>query len=179
MTEPKIRMKVSGIEQENHVRRKMVDCKTTPIYNETIAGINMLENLPSIYQGTIANISERDPEIPQEVAERVLTLFFCEMRRWKPTDRGVNDQTLEEIVEKSTESMTKEEEIIWTYLEVRLEKGKKLEVTAKEIENQLGISSSKVGGILGNWRSAEDAPLSVSAIERDGKGNIWEIKSKY
>lgn len=68
------------------------------------------------------------------------------------------------------------ENAVQQYLEERLEENETIEIKANEIASVIGLQSTHVGGILGQWRQSDDAPFAISASESPGGGNIWTIE---
>jgi len=139
--------------------------------------ICLLRKRKSLYNRKITDITGRDSQIPsEEMTERVLNAFFDSIEDAEPRSKVFGDEYLRELLpEASTSEKTQKRETIKTYLESQLEQHGAIEVKARKIGIETGLSSNAVGRILGDWSRSEDAPFSISATEKDGTGNLWHV----
>ena len=137
--------------------------------------VDLLKKRKSLYNRIITDITARDSQIPsEEMTKRVLDGLFNLVEDTEPS--VFNDEQLQELILEASENQKAgKRETIKTYLESQLEQHGTIEVKAREIGTETGLSSSAVGRILGDWSRNEDAPFSISATEKDGTGNIWHI----
>ena len=157
------------------------------LYQRLADGIRVLQTHDKLYESMVQAIARRHSELDSDEAVReVLTLLEYEVsmyteplttseedkpqlpKKVKPDPDGpISDPELQE---------TKSEEALREYLEDRLAETDELEIKASSIASDTDLSSYNIGGILGQWRHADDPPFAITAIEKTGSGNIWNIK---
>lgn len=67
------------------------------------------------------------------------------------------------------------EQRLLEYLEDELAQRDPLRTKSKYIAEALPMSASHIGGIIGQWRVAEDPPLEVSVWGGRAHSNLWVI----
>jgi hypothetical protein len=157
------------------------------LYQRLADGIGILRTHDRLYESLVRAITERHSEIESaDTTREVLDLLEDEIAMYTEPLEANTDETTSlshDIVTASAgadiNAETDEaepENVIQQYLKDRLEDTDKVEVKANEIASAIGLQSTHIGGILGQWRQSDDAPFAISASESPGDGNIWTIE---
>ncbi|WP_302082910.1 hypothetical protein [Salinibaculum rarum] len=156
------------------------------LYQRLADGIEVLQTHDLLYESMVHSITERHSDIDSEdVTREVLDHLEREVARYTEplvaSDADGSHQSqdkdivLTDAVTTPEESETNPEKTVQEYLENRLEETNELNLKANEIASDLGLASTHVGGILGQWRNAENSPFAITASESASSGNVWTI----
>lgn len=157
------------------------------LYSRLADGIEVLQTHDMLYESMVHTITEEHSAIESvDTTRELLSLLQEEVATYtEPLSTADSETTLlpGDAVASSGVAGTEDESdepepetTVRNYLEDRLEEDDEIEVKAHEIASAIGLRSTNVGGILGRWRHADEAPFAISASESTGSGNIWTIK---
>lgn len=156
------------------------------LYQRLADGIEVLQTHDLLYESMVRAITEQHSEIESiDTTREVLEHLEHEVATYTEPltagDSGESQLPLEEttpLEEATTGEVveTSPEQMVQKYLENCLTENDELEVKAKEIASAIGLRSTHIGAILGQWRQADDAPFAISASESPGSSNLWTIR---
>lgn len=150
------------------------------LYRKLGDGFRLIKNQDALRDAVAADLTDQHSRIESKgVTQEFLDIFAKEVLAWSEpmSEEGDLDiqVTITDTVEEQSETPTEAETTVQNYLESRLSETSPVELKANEIAAETGLKSTHVGAILGRWRKSSDAPVSVSASEMEGGGNIWQI----
>lgn len=162
------------------------------LYQRLEKGIEALRTHDLLYESMVQSITDQHSEVDSsETVQEVLSLLEQEVAKYTEPladqdDDGpeLADQSDESVLELDVavhDSAYEEggaEQILIDHLEERLAETDQLELKANELAPEIGLSSTHIGGILGNWRHDDDPPFSISATESAASGNLWRIQPR-
>jgi hypothetical protein len=157
------------------------------LYQRLADGIEILRTHDRLYESLVRAITDRHSEIESaDMTREVLDLLEDEIGMYTEPLEATTDETtssphdvavaLDDVTTDDGTGEAEPENAVQQYLEERLEENDQIEIKANEIASVIGLHSTYVGGILGQWRQSEDAPFAISASESPGDGNIWTIE---
>jgi len=157
------------------------------LYQRLADGIKVLQTHDLLYESMVQAIAEQHTEIDSvdpihevfSLLEREVAMYTEPLTAVDVDDPGLPDSLVSASDNAAPDSETDEtepEQIVEEHLADRLAETEELEVKANEIASAIGLPSTHVGGILGQWRHADDPPFAITASESPGSGNIWNIK---
>lgn len=156
------------------------------LYQRLADGIEVLQTHDRLYDSMVRAITEQHSEIESvDVTREVLEHLESEVATYTeplmPRDSDENslsqEATLHDKLTTTDEAGdTDPKQRVQQYLEECLTESDKLEMKAKDIAAAVGLQSTHVGGILGQWRHGDDPPFAISASESPGSGNLWIIR---
>lgn len=157
------------------------------LYRRLAEGIEVLQTHDMLYKSMVQAIADHHSEIDSvETVQEVLSLLEHEVETYtEPLTSTDEDEsrlpdnlgsTLDDEVSDSESDETDPEQMVEEYIENRLAETGEVKVKANEIASDIGLPSTHIGGILGQWRHADDAPFAITASESPGSGNLWNIK---
>lgn len=158
------------------------------LYQRLADGLEILQMHDPLYDSLVETIADQHSEIDSpEAIEEVFALLDQEVTTYTEpvTETETDDPQLPAVLVSALEEATTEadtdreeadpEQTVQEYLEERLATTDELTLKANEIASDLGLASTHVGGILGQWRTAENPPFAITASESATSGNIWTI----
>ena len=149
---------IGAIQRHDHLYKTMV--QTITDHHSEIDSVDAVNEVLSLLEREVAMYTE--PLIPDDDDESQLS---------DDATFSYDDRT----VPPNTTVGADPEETVKDFLGDQLKERDEIKMKASEIASAVGLKSTHVGGILGRWRHAEDAPFNVSALEDSSGVNTWII----
>jgi len=159
------------------------------LYKHLSDGIEVLRTHDRLYESMVRAITEQHDEIQSsDTTREVLSLLQDEVDTYTQpldaddSDDSDEDMTLDDLIPSDDENLfdiddnADPREALEQYLEQRVPAFGQIEIKSKEVSSDLGLESTLIGRILGEWRDSSDTPFLISSSDSVAGVNIWTIE---